>query len=91
MAVAWDQLEAGKIYRLMDSMALWPWRHRYDALGPMIFSSWRVFRVEEVDRSEPGPPWYRVLVVHWGERVRDGTGGWVDASEFKEHGVAHMR
>ena len=75
----------------MNSVELMAWRHPYDALGPYVVSSWRLFRVYKIDRSEPGELWYRVQVIpFYRDGYRDAPPGWIDANEFKEHGVGRM-
>ena len=89
VVIAWDRLEVGRIYRLMTSVEIWAWRYRYDALGPMVVSFWRLFKVHKIDRSDPDDLWYYIQVIpFFREGYRDDPPGWIDADEFKEHGVA---
>ncbi len=55
----------------------------------LVVSSWRLFRVHKIDRSDPDDLWYYIQVIpFFREGYRDDPAGWIDADEFKEHGVA---
>ena len=48
--VAWDELEVGKLYRLMNSVELMAWGRNGPVLGPMFVNAGRII-VCERERS----------------------------------------
>ena len=89
--VAWDKLEVGNIYRLMNSVKLMAWGRNGPVLGQMFVNAGRIFVVREIDRLVPDDPWYYVRVVTFGSLDPDNdVHGWIKGKEFMEHGVAEQ-
>ena len=87
--VAWDELEVGKLYRLMNSVELMAWGRNGPVLGPMFVNAGRIFVVREIDRLVPDDPWYHVRVIAWATiGTENDIPGWIKGTEFMEHGVA---
>ena len=89
--VAWDELEVGKLYRLMNSVELMAWGRNGPVLGQMFVNAGRIFVVREIDRLVPDDPWYHVRVIAWATiGTENDIPGWIKGTEFMEHGVAEQ-
>ena len=90
--VAWDKLEVGNIYRLMNSVDLTTWGRNGPVQGLRFINAWRIIVVRKIDRLVPDDPWYYVRVVTPGsfsDPDNDGD-GWIKGTEFMELGVAEQ-
>ena len=89
--VAWDELEVGNIYRLMNSVELMAWGRNGPVLGQRFVNAGRIFVVREIDRLVPDDPWYHVRVIAWATiGTENDIPGWIKGTEFMEHGVAEQ-
>ena len=89
--VAWDELEVGNSYRLMNSVELMAWGRNGPVLGQMFVNAGRIFVVRKIDRLVPDDPWYHVRVVTFGSLdPNNDSHGWIKGTEFMEHGVAEQ-
>ena len=89
--VAWDELEVGNIYRLMNSVEVMAWGRNGPVLGEMFANAGRIIVVRNVDRQVPDDPWYYVRVVTFGSLEPDNdVHGWIKGTEFMEHGLAEQ-
>ena len=89
--VAWDELEVGNSYRLMNSVELMAWGRNGPVLGQMFVNAGRIFVVRSIDRLVPDDPWYHVRVIAWATiGTENDIPGWIKGTEFMEHGVAEQ-
>ena len=79
--VAWDELEVGNLYRLMNSVELMAWGRNGPVLGQMFVNAGRIFVVREIDRLVPDDPWYHVRVIAWGHYWHRKRHSWMDKGD----------
>ena len=85
--VAWDRLEVGKRYRLLNGVELEHHRN-LRLLGPYYAPTGSLIRVRRVDRSEPENPWYSVLYLKLNpQTANENIPGWLNGEDIKEKGV----
>ena len=87
--VAWNRLEVGPTYQLLQPAKLESYRHMR---GPIYHvPRGHIFRVTEIDRSGP-EPWYEVTVIAFetiGDHL-DQPGWWLNSRDLIEPGVAEQ-